>query len=506
MGYAQIQSIILLGIKPLPITVEVHIAPGLPQLELVGLPSALVRESKARIRSAITQSGFSWPLGRITINLTPADLPKSSPDLDLPMAVGILIAANHLDHSRVQQYVIAGSLSLSGDIRVAPMLLLALYQSSTQLLTGHPPIDTPCMHSITSKHYIGAKNLNQLIKGFTEPSFLEQKKFFLPNVQPYAQGESLNTLFHAPSSLKSIKAALAGRHHLLLYGPPGVGKTSLAETLPCLYHFPGAQTLIENALIQEGAANVGREHDAACEAVLFHKSPTKASPSALVGSHLTGSPGLMAKAHGGLLIMDEFLEHASDTLETLRQVMDTKTISLHPRKGVAQFPADFQLIACTNACPCGYLGSPDTPCRCTSRQKQLYANRLSGPLLSRIDIATEILPPTPSERKHPLDIYKLKHSIQACQNAQIERQGRLNSACDRATLLNITSLTQAQQTLLDEAATRWHLDMRCQTKVLAISRTLADLEQRAHIDDQDLFQAIQWQRVSFLPSPAEAGL
>ena len=376
MGYAQIHTCTVLGLKAPAVTVEVHLANGLPNFALVGLADTEVREARERVRSAILNSGLEFPSNkRIIVNLAPADLPKESGRFDLPIAVGILAASEQLDGQAVQQHVFAGELSLSGElkpVRGALAMALGLQANKTDLAWVLPPGSAEEAALLPDARVYRAQHLRDVVQAFALPGQLMPEgdsgwSRVLPGDKPAQNSHDdqldLQQVRGQAAPKRALEIAAAGGHSVLLIGPPGSGKSMLAQRLAGLLPALSRQQALESAAMLSLA---GQFHPARWARRAYRHPHHSATMAALVGGGSPPRPGEISLAHHGLLFLDELPEYSRLALEALREPLENGRISLSRARHQAEFPAQFQLIAAMNPCPCGYLGSKQPACRCAA--------------------------------------------------------------------------------------------------------------------------------------------
>ncbi len=483
------------GLHAPPVTVEVHLANGLPSLTLVGLPDAEVREARDRVRAAIVNSGFEFPTKRITINLAPADLPKESGRFDLPMALGILAASQQIPGANLAHYEFAGELSLSGALRPVRGALAMALHAADDGKTFILPIDSASEAALIGlPRLLAADSLAAVcahLNGHTllapPPTVdLETGQFFpdLAEVRGQAQAK------------RALEIAAAGQHSLLMLGPPGAGKSMLAARLP------GLMPPLSNDAAKASAAVhslVGRFRPAHFGQRPYRSPHHTASAVALVGGGNPPRPGEISLAHQGILFLDELPEFDRKVLETLREPLETGSIHIARAARQAEFPARFQLVAAMNPCPCGFHGDASGKCRCTPDQVARYRGRLSGPLLDRIDMLIEV-PALPnsqlSEAPGGESSATVRQRVIAASARQFERQGRSNAELAIADIDRHCQPDAAGQRLLSQAGERLGLSARAWHRVLKVARTIADLGLSQTITASHVAEAIQYRRLA----------
>jgi magnesium chelatase family protein len=509
MSLAVIRSRALDGLAAPAVQVEVHLANGLPSFTLVGLADTEVKESRERVRAALTNSGFGFPHNkRITVNLAPADLPKESGRFDLPIALGILAADGQLDAARVAACEFAGELSLAGalrPVRGALALALALQREAAD---GPPPTLVLPQASAAEAarapgvRVCGAADLLAVVRALLPGDAAEPLP---PSTAPPALAPDglpdLRDVRGQAAAKRALEVAAAGGHALLMVGPPGSGKSMLAQRLAGLLPPMADDEALASAAVA-GLAPGG------FDVTRWRQRPLRsphhsASAVALVGGGSPPRPGEISLAHGGLLFLDELPEFPRAALEALREPLETRRITIARAARSAQFPADFQLVAAMNPCPCGWLGAAASAqpaaraCRCTPDQIARYQSRLSGPLLDRIDLQVEVAAVPPDEllaRPEGEPSAAVAARVAAAHARQIARQGVPNARLEPATLDAHAPLDAAAGRFLQQAATRMGWSGRGLHRVLKVARTIADLAGAEAIAVPHLAEAMQYRR------------
>ena len=502
MSLSLVQSRALLGLEAAAVTVEVHLANGLPSFTLVGLADVEVKEARERVRSAIQNSGLEFPHNkRITVNLAPADLPKDSGRFDLPIALGILAASGQIDASRLIGHEFAGELSLSGELRpvrgaLAMSLALHAEQVATRLVLPAGSAEEAAL--VPQAEVYMARHLLDVVQHFLPPSgdlTTDEKLWPRVTARPHGTLVGYPDLADVRGQLgakRALEIAAAGGHSLLLTGPPGSGKSMLAHRFAGLL----ADMTSEEALQSAAVASLGGHFSLHRWAQRPTCSPHHtASAVALVGGGSPPRPGEISLAHHGVLFLDELPEFPRAALEALREPLETGTITISRAARRCEFPARFQLIAAMNPCPCGYLGSAHRACRCTPDQVARYQGRISGPLLDRIDLHVEVGAVTSSELLHSgpgesSACVRLRSA--AARERAMARQGRVNHCLQGQELDAHLLLDDAATKFLNAAATRLGWSGRSIHRALKVARTIADLASARAIGVTHLAEAMQY--------------
>jgi magnesium chelatase family protein len=490
MSFAKIYTRGLLGLHAPLIEVEVHVSSGMPSLTIVGLPEAAVRESKDRVRSAILNSGFQFPTKRLTINLAPADLPKDGSRLDLSIALGILVASGQLPENCTEHLEFIGELALDGQLRpVSGTLSIAIACQSDQhqLILPGPNAQEACQ--LPDFKVFAANHLKEVCEHLSQAQRL-----------PQIEASPLNTDHFYKFDLADVKGQLrprrgleiaaAGGHSLLFRGPPGTGKTLLASRLASILPPLKTQENLEVASIYS-VANANHP---------FGQRPFRAphhtaSAVALVGGGSHPKPGEITLAHLGVLFLDELPEFDRKVLEVLRQPLEAKEIVISRASRQITFPANFQLVAAMNPCPCGYAFNQDIRCQCSPESIKRYQNRISGPLLDRIDLHIDVPPLQAHELQdnRPTENSEtVRQRVIAAYEIQMQRQNTLNMSLSPKQLEQYAALDQSAQKMLEIAQQKLNLSARGYHRVLRVARTIADLNQSPDIQSQHLSEALSY--------------
>jgi len=495
MSVAVVRTRALAGVSAPPVSVEVHLAGGLPGVQIVGLPEAEVREARDRVRAALQNAQFEFPARKVTVNLAPADLPKESGRFDLPIAIGILVATGQVPGERLHDYEFAGELALTGELRAIrgalAMVLSARRDRRAFVLPAASAEEASLVREAT------VHPAHTLLAVCAHLSGRET----LPTIATHPPDDviaacELGDVRGQTQAKRALEIAAAGAHSVLFVGPPGAGKSMLAQRLPGLLPPLDEDEALEAAAVASLASRFSTER---WRQRPFRAPHHTASAVALVGGGSNPRPGEISLAHHGVLFLDELPEWDRRVLDVLREPLESGVIHIARAARQSVFPAQFQLVAAMNPCPCGWLGHSSGRCRCAPDLVQRYRSRVSGALLDRIDMSLEVPALAPEDLVQSSSAggeasAVVRARVVAARARQKERQATWNARLDVAGIAHACRLSSGAQTLLARAMGRLGFSARAYHRIVKVARTIADLADAEHIADAHVAEAIGYRR------------
>ena len=508
----------VIGVEGRSISVEVDISSGLPQVNVVGLPDLAVRESIERVRAAIKNSGFAFPMDRITVNLAPADLRKEGTAFDLAIAAGILTASGQLDPGLLNEVLLIGELSLDGGIRPVTGVLAMMEQAQKM---GMKRVLLPCgnrkeaewisgieIYAVTHLRELKARSVNsvtyweQFIVNEQTRELMDRSPDALPS--PFREQEDFADIIGQHQAKRAMLIAAAGKHNILLSGPPGTGKTMMIRRLPGILPPLTEQEALEVTKIYSVAGKLDSRAGGLIQHPPFRGPHHSISTGGLIGGGTIPKPGEVTLAHRGVLYLDELPEFPRTVLELLRQPLEDRVVTIARARATIQFPASIMLAASFNPCPCGYYGHEFGEKRCTCNPASIsrYRSKLSGPLLDRLDLQLEVPRPISFERERNeshVTTAELKDKVAKARLVQAERNLAFGAVCNSELtgegLRLATALKPEARKLMDDAFRQLGISMRAHDRLLKLARTIADLEDSGSVESVHIAEAIQYRRL-----------
>lgn len=494
-------SFTILGIEAFPVEVEIDFGTGLPGITIVGLPDSSIKESRERIRAALKNSGFQFPMKKITINLAPADLKKEGSGFDLAIAVALLSGIEIIPKTSLNKRAFLGELALDGRVKgtrgILPAVMKAKELNLEEIIIPYENLKEASL--VKDFKVIGVKHLREVTNYLRGEYIPQYKGEIFDNTEQSRYEEEFADVLGQELAKRAFEIAAAGGHNLLMIGPPGAGKTMLAQRIPTILPPMSYEEALETTKIYSVAGLLSPENPFILNRP-FRNPHFGISEAGMIGGGTHPKPGEISLAHNGVLFLDEFPEFRKDVIEALRQPLEDGKVTITRASFTVTYPARFMLICAMNPCKCGYYGHPTKPCQCTFQEIKKYRTKLSGPILDRIDIHLEV-PPVEfkdlmkNKEKSSLDSKTIQERVIKARKIQEKRYGsplKINSRLKPKEIKKFCILEPKAEEFLEKAANKFHFSARSIHKILKVARTIADLEESEIILKQHIAEAIQY--------------